>query len=389
LARLHDDVPATPAHLYVHVPFCKDRCVYCAFATVRDRPADHAHWLEAVLSESASHERLPEPATLYIGGGTPSLLSSDHLNTLIKGLINSNKSHRPREITLEANPSDITPQACRSWHEAGVTRISIGIQTLNTSHLKDMARLHDSAAARDALEVVTTSWKGTWSADLLVGWGDQVEADVASDVATVLQYAPPHVSIYGLTLEPGTTLDRRREELSWLPISEDRSARLDAAWTHGLIDAGLERYEVSNFARPGHRSQHNQAYWANRPYLGLGPGASSSVGQLRWSNVRPAGRYAQLSTAGRSVRAHVERLAPEARLLETLASGLRTRDGISTQELDQRFSPAWREPFTTAGAELLDAGRVLLDDHTLRIPADDLTRVDRILTELVQAWPLT
>jgi oxygen-independent coproporphyrinogen-3 oxidase len=231
------------------------------------------------------------------------------------------------------------------------------------------------------------SWAGTWSADLLVGWSGQTPAHLAGDLDTLLSFSPPHVSIYGLTVEPGTPLARQAALGGIVQVDREAASDLDELWTKRLVDSGLERYEVSNFARPGHECIHNQAYWHGHAYRGLGPGASSSEGPWRWTNRRDVTGWMAAARDGLSVREHVETLTAEQRLLELLGSGLRTLEGLSPARLDERFSPSWRPPLHWAAEELIANGLIQFDSERLGIAPEALSRADRIMVELVQRWP--
>jgi oxygen-independent coproporphyrinogen-3 oxidase len=386
--RLNDSGPPHSGdHLYVHIPYCRDRCTYCAFTTTPDDPTTHGEFVEAVLSEWRRIDRESAPRTVSLGGGTPGLLSAERLRALITSITTSKRSLTPFEITLEVNPSNVTAGALAEWADIGVTRLSVGIQTLDNSALHHFARLHDRSQALSALELIQGLWAHTWSADLLVGWSGQSAAQLAGDLDTLLGFTPPHVSIYGLTVEPGTPLARQAAKGGAVQVDREAAAELDELWTERLIDSGLERYEVSNFARPGHECVHNQAYWHGHSYRGLGPGASSSEGSWRWTNRRDVSAWMAAARSGLSVREHVEALTAEQRLLELLGSGLRTREGLDPTGLDERFGSAWRPPFEQAAEDLLAGGLLQLGSDRLGIAPAALSRADRILVELVQRWP--
>lgn len=374
-------------HVYVHVPFCRDRCTYCAFATHANDAGLHQAFVDALTSESGRLGTRTGVQTLYLGGGTPALLHPDHIGSLIDGQIGSYERSNAVEVTLEANPVNITVERLASWADSRITRISVGIQTFDDGVLSSLARLHSGADARRALGLLADSWPHSWSADLLVGWGGQTLAKLRSDLDDLLAFDPPHVSVYGLTVEPRTALDRLARQGKQVTVEGDDWARLDQQVSERLAQAGLERYEVSNHARPGFRSQHNQAYWRGHDYLGLGPGSSSSQGAIRWSNRRETLAWIAAANSQLSAREHVERLQPEQRLLELLGSGLRTLDGLKLDDLDARFSEAWRSWVLQPAAPLLAAGVMLMDSTRLRIAPAELSRADRILTELVSAWP--
>ncbi len=368
--------------MYVHVPFCRDRCTYCAFPTVADDPYAHEPLVDALLGEAARAPIAAPLRTLYLGGGTPGLLAPHLIERLVTGL----RAHGPwapeAEVTIEVNPANVTAETLRAWTGCGINRLSVGVQTFRNDALRELARRHDAEAARRALSLVADRWSGSWSADLLIGWRGQEVSDVRRDVEQLMRWEPPHVSIYGLTIEPRTALEARARRGHVVAAPESLHAEMDDTWSAVLHERGYERYEVSNFARAHHRSQHNQAYWANGSYLGLGPGAAGSVHPFRWRNLADPTEYVARIADGRPVREFAERVSPQARLLESLAIGLRTRDGLGTDELDRRFSPAWRTVVEDAAAPLLDQGILQLDDATLRLPPAELVRADRVVSEI-------
>ncbi len=376
--------PRPPRSLYVHVPYCRDRCTYCAFPTVLDQPARHAAFVSALLARLAASP-LPAPlSTLYLGGGTPALLSAEQLARLLRGLREHVDFEDEIEITLEANPANITADALAGWEQLGITRVSVGVQTFADGALRRLARLHDAQDARCALERLASGWRSTWSADLLAGLAGQAARDLLADVDELLSYAPPHVSVYGLTIEPRTPLTALARQGRMVAAPAHLAPDFDAAWSERLQAAGLLRYEVSNFARPDQRSRHNQAYWANASYLGLGPGAASSLGPWRWVEREDPEAWMAAAQARRGVRRAIERLSPAQRLLESVWLGLRTSDGVDGGELDRRFGAAWRERVLPAARALLDAG-VLHLGATLRLRPADLPRADAVARELAPA----
>lgn len=284
------------------------------------------------------------------------------------------------------NPLNVDPAALRAWAELGVTRLSLGLQTLDDGVLAELRRRHDGDDGRRALDAVAEGWSGTWSADLLVGWHGQSPARLEADLDELLRRRPPHVSVYGLTVEPGTPLEAQVAAGRPAVVGPEALATLDDQWSRRLEESGLARYEVSNFAAEGHLSRHNQVYWRNESYLGLGPGACSSIHPLRWSNLRDTRAYIDRSRAGLPLRSATERLAPSERLLESLGAGLRTRPGLARAALTRRFGAAWEPLLRDLGGDLLDAGLMILDDDGLRLPAEALVRVDRVVGELAARW---
>jgi oxygen-independent coproporphyrinogen-3 oxidase len=383
VATLEDRGPPDPcAAVYVHVPFCWDRCAYCAFPTVADNPARHSQLVDALLAEAAYAPGVGPLLSLYLGGGTPGLLAPELLKLIINSCRRLFGLTQNVEITLEVNPANVAVHSLAAWADLGVTRISLGVQTFQDETLRALGRRHDAAAAVSALQALSTKWRGTWSADLLVGWAGQESESLESDMERLADFRPPHVSVYGLTVERGTPLASRAARGLAVTAPTDLLEAFDDAWSQRLAALSYERYEVSNFALPGHRSLHNQAYWNNASYLGLGPGAASSLHPHRWVNRADFGGYLAAAHAGHGLRASVEHLEPAARLLETLAIGLRTRDGLSVSALRRRFGPECRAVIESAAATLLGAGLLTMDDRRLVIPFPHLTKADRIVLEL-------
>ena len=384
--NLVDRGPPGPCQsLYVHVPFCSDRCTYCAFATVADRPAQHAELVRGLLAELERCPPVSPLQTLYVGGGTPGILHPDLIAQLLQGVqARAPFGERP-EITLEVNPSNVDRPRLEAWAAMGINRLSIGIQTFRDDTLSELGRHHDGHEAQRAIELIAQHWPGSWSADLLVGWARQEVSDLERDLSLLLGHSPPHVSVYGLTIEPGTPLWSRRQLGHKVCLNELQMDPLDAIWSNFLTAAGFERYEVSNFAQPGRRSQHNQVYWSNRDCLGLGPGAASTFGDLRWTNIRDTDSWLGHALGRRSTRSHVERLAAEEKLLETLGSGLRTLEGLSLEELDRRFSPHWTDALEPTLSVLEDSGHLRRENGRLRIPAESLIRADSVASSLARA----
>jgi oxygen-independent coproporphyrinogen-3 oxidase len=336
-----------------------------------------------VLAEAAAAASTAPLRSLYLGGGTPGLLSRPDLERLLVGLEERFGLEPGAEVSLEANPTNLTPGALEGWAALGVNRLSVGVQTFHDATLKSLARRHNAADSRRALGLLSEHWEASWSADLLVGWPDQGPDDLDRDVEGLLEHGAPHISVYRLTVEPRTALDALSRAGRVVTLSDGRADLLDSIWSERLRSAGFERYEVSNFAVPGHRSRHNQVYWANSSYLGLGPGAASSAHPLRWRNRSKPEEWLSAVQAGRSVREACEQVAPLPRLLESFAIGLRTSDGLAVESLDRRFTPAWRALLDRAGLDLLASGLLVCDEARLYVPEAHLVKVDSILKEFI------
>ncbi len=361
----------------MHAPFCASRCCYCDFAVTVDRRPDSARWLDAIRTEfealrTAGEAPLADDIeTLYVGGGTPSVLDPRSLGALAR-LVGARRVHgRGFEWTAEANPESFTEGVAREWAASGVNRISFGVQSFSPQALKWMGRLHTAADAERAVRRAKTAGVGNLSADLIFGLPRTVIRSWKEDLDRAVRLDVPHISLYGLTVEDGTPLARlvRKGRASVAGESRYRDEYLFAAET--LSREGYEHYEVSNFARPGFASRHDRACWRGAPYLGLGNGAHSCFGGRRWWNERDWARYAARVAESGSGRAGSEELSAEQQRLEAVWLALRTRTGVDPAVLAPAASQVLRT-WRIRGLAVPSNGRVRLTPEGWLV-LDDLT----------------
>lgn len=364
-------------HLYIHVPFCARRCSYCDFAIAVRRHTPSRDYLDAVLREWAARQEDPIWAgspvleTIYLGGGTPSRLAPEILTELLDRIAGDRALAADAEVTLEANPDDVTPELAERWREAGVTRVSLGAQSFSAPALAWMHRTHAADQVARAIETLRLAGLDNLSLDLIYGLPDAVPRDWSADLDRALALEPAHLSLYGLTVEPRTPVMRWMARGDTLPAPESRAADEYLLAHQRLVAAGYEHYEVSNAARPGARSRHNQAYWNRRAYLGVGPSAHSALAHRRWWNVREWEDYRRRVSAGQSPEAGFELLSPEQVALEELYLGLRTDRGVVAERVDPVESRRWQE----AGWAVVEGGR-------LRLTAEGWLRLDPLVARL-------
>lgn len=344
-------------HVYVHVPFCARRCSYCDFSiAVRRRVPAEAFAVSIGRELDARHR--PSTAaleTLYFGGGTPSRLGASGVARLLE-IVGERASRAPGcEVTLEANPEDITPTSVTSWRHAGVTRLSIGVQSFDDEVLRWMHRVHDADAARRAVETAREGGLTAFSVDLIFAVPDTLQRDWARDLDGALSLEPDHISLYGLTIEPHTPLGRWRDRGEVDVATDERYASEFLLAHERLTAAGYEHYEVSNFARPGRRAVHNSAYWTGAPYLGLGPSAHGFDGQTRRWNRSAYADWDRAVTAGHDPVEGAEVLTDANRHAERVYLGLRTIDGLVLTDAELAVAAPWFEhgwfEFTVIGGE--------------------------------------
>jgi oxygen-independent coproporphyrinogen-3 oxidase len=374
-------VDARPLHsavgVYVHVPFCTRRCEYCSFNTapIDDRGVV-SRYLGALGREIALLGAAPWAGeltveTIFFGGGTPSLLEVGEMGAVIAALRRAFTVEDGAEVTVECNPESVTLVKLAGYREAGVNRISLGVQSLDDDILPAIGRLHTAAEARAAFEAARGAGFANVSVDLIYGLPALTAETWRSTVDGVLAWEPEHVSAYGLTLDPGSVWGS--SGVSGLP-GED--AVIGHYWTtvERARAHGYEHYEISNYARPGARSRHNQIYWRRGEYLACGPGAAGFLGDVRHTNVKPVTRYIQLLEDGRLPIDAWEELTSHQALAESLILGLRTADGVDTSRLDARAAAdpaltrrlaAWRDQglLVDAGSKsrLTESGFLLSD----------------------------
>jgi oxygen-independent coproporphyrinogen-3 oxidase len=323
------------AGIYLHIPFCKRACHYCNFhfSTSLNLKND---FLAALLKEVAlRHDYLQGERvnTVYFGGGTPSLLTFEELQSILAALSASFVIDRAAEVTLEANPDDITEEALLRWKGVGVNRLSIGVQSFFEEDLQWMNRAHTAQQALQQLELARKHFDNI-TIDLIYGTPTLSDERWKYNVDQALQLGIPHLSCYALTVEPKTALESmiRKHQLS--EVKPDDQARQFVLLMDWLEEAGYEHYEISNFALPGHRSRHNSAYWQGQAYLGLGPSAHSFNGGSRQWNVANNALYIQ-ALKKEELAFEIEMLTATQKLNEYIMTSLRTMEGLSLQQVQQ------------------------------------------------------
>ena len=317
-----------PLGVYVHVPFCRSRCDYCAFATWTDRHELIGEYLVALRRDIAQtfHGDDRSVETVFVGGGTPSLVPADELVAALHEIPLVGAA----EVTVECNPDDVTDELLTTYAAGGVTRISLGVQSMVPRILDLLGRRHDPDNVIQAVESIRRVGFASFNLDLIYGTATETLDEWRTTLELALELDPPHISAYGLTVEPGT------------PLAADPARHPDddvQAEDYELADdllsaAGLANYEVSNWAQPGHECRHNLLYWRQHDYLGFGCAAHSHVAGRRWWNVRTPERYVAAVASGRPTEAAGETLDAETRRLEGLQLSLRTTAGVPKEALD-------------------------------------------------------
>ncbi len=366
-------------HIYVHVPFCARRCVYCDFAIAVRRRIPGERFVRSVQRElqarldAGSWDREPIE-TLYLGGGTPSLVPAPQLAELVRFLLDRGGGSRrdDAEVTLEANPDDVTSETVRVWADAGVNRISLGAQSFDDEVLRWMHRTHDSSACHRAVALARDAGIAAVSLDIIFALPESLSHALEADLETAVQLEPEHLSVYGLTVEPRTPLARWVEQGVSRPAPATRYEREFLLVDRLLTAAGFEHYEISNYARHNHRARHNAAYWSGRPYGGLGPSAHSFLqGERRW-NEREWVRYEPAVEQRGDPVAGSEMLSAEQRRLEHLFLGLRTVEGVEAEAVTAW--PQWQAA--------VDAGWLVVSRERARLTPQGWLLIEALIPRL-------
>jgi oxygen-independent coproporphyrinogen III oxidase len=359
-------------HVYLHVPFCARRCSYCDFAIAVRRDVPSAAYTDATLREWGgwqNHEiwaESPGVESVYFGGGTPSRLEPGAIARILQRIAADRAVAPGAEVTLEANPDDVTREAARGWRAAGVSRVSLGAQSFDPAVLGWMHRTHSAEQIGTAVATLRNAGIAELSLDLIFGLPAALGRNWRADLDQALALRPDHLSLYGLTIEDHTPLARWTARGEVAPVDEDRYAAEFLQADAVMRQAGYEHYEVSNYALPGRQARHNSAYWRRAPFIGIGPSAHSGWGANRRWNLREWAAYERAMSAGESPVAGTERLDEEAVELEELYLGLRTLEGIARDRLPRDTAEAWID----AGWAAESGGRVrLTPEGWLRLDA--------------------
>lgn len=320
--------------IYIHIPFCMQKCLYCDFASFANKSGLMHQYALAMVEEirrRAGEMPISERATVFFGGGTPSLLPIDDLKMIINALEEMELWREPAEVTMEMNPGTVDFAKLCQYREIGIDRVSFGVQSLNDKELKTIGRLHTAREALQAIEQASKAGFKRISADLIYGLPLQTLATFKDTLATIVASAISHLSVYGLTVEEGTPLAAMLAKGSLMLPSEEEAERMYDHTISYLEEHGLHRYEISNFARTGQESQHNLIYWHYLPYYGFGSSACSYNGKQRMTNAADVESYI------RGAAPTIEQLSARTSLAEFMFLGLRKTEGINLSVAKERF----------------------------------------------------
>ena len=372
-----------PTSAYVHIPFCTQICYYCDFSKVfiKNQPVDA--YLEALIKEFNDYYQIKDLQTLYIGGGTPTAISGEQLDYLLTNLSKNLNLNMLEEFTIEANPGDLTPDKVAVLKQSAVNRVSLGVQTFNNKHLKQIRRGHNEAQIYESIDSLKSAGFDNISIDLIYALPNQTITDVKENVAKALALDIPHLSLYSLILEHHTVFmnKMRRGKLN-LP-AEDLEAEMFDYIISEMEDHGFEHYEISNFTKPGFESRHNLMYWNNAEYFGCGAGASGYVDGIRYRNRGPIQHYLKAIKEKRQARFQEERLSQSEKMEEELFLGLRKKSGISIQRFEDKFGLPLMEVYGQAIDDLEKDGLILVEKDCIRMSKKGLFLGDTVAEKFI------
>ena len=368
------------AGLYIHFPFCRTKCPYCHFYSLAGGGDLFPEWWEGLRREAERHVRENLVIdTVYMGGGTPSLLQPDDLRA-IRQLLDARFWLKAEEFTLEANPDVEDDSIVRRWREAGVTRLSIGVQSFDDGVLGTLGRGYWAERARDFCQTARDAGFESVSFDLMIGVPGESLKTSGRTLEEVLRLGPDHVSLYILENVEGLPFEKVLKDH---PVDEDAVADVYRTFRQGLESAGLRQYEISNFARPGKECRHNLRYWRYEPFLGLGPSACSHLGGRRWCNKRELGAWAEALREGGPLHEEMVDLSPAVSAKEALVFGLRLVEGVDLDALRDCFGVDLGTTFAAEIGELERDGWLVRDGDIVRIPPDRFLVSNHVFSKFV------
>lgn len=381
--------------LYIHIPFCSAICNYCNFNRGLFDAALKTRYVEAVIAEIAGAGgageaggaggagRVEEADTIYFGGGTPSLLDPEDVARIIAACDAAFAVSADREVTLEANPETVTEARLTAFRNAGINRVSFGVQSFREEELRRLSRLHTADRARDAVREARGAGFDNVSLDLMMWLPEQRVSEWLESVDEAIAVAPEHLSLYLLEVYPNAPLKDDMARSRWSQAPDDDAAAMYLTAMERLERAGYEQYEISNVARPGRRSRHNLKYWTDDEWFGFGCGAHSTRDGVRWKNVSSTEDYVERVARQQSTAVDRRRLRPDERLGDALFTGLRLAEGIDLQAINARYGVDVWQRFGADLQRFLDAGCLCREGTRLWLTRPGMLLAHEVMTVFV------
>ena len=373
-------LPLTMFGLYIHLPFCQKKCAYCSFNSIVYNPDLARKYLAALELEIRRYEQpLPPLTSIYFGGGTPSIFSPPEIETILSQCLKRFTLAGQPEISLEANPNTVNLENLKAYRKLGINRLSLGAQSLDSTHLATLGRLHTAGQVRIAAEQARQAGFDNLSLDMIFGIPGQTAAGFRRELEQLIGLSPQHISLYNLTLEEGTVLYEQVRQGKLPRPQEETEARMYRLATDLLAEAGFGHYEISNFARPTRQCRHNLNYWLSGEYLGLGAGACSYLSGKRWTNNPDIREYISALENGGSPVTEMEEITDPIAVREWLMLRLRMLSGLEDGDFRQRFGRSLAEIFGPRIKRLAEQNLVLWDGQRLKINPEKLFISNEVL----------
>jgi oxygen-independent coproporphyrinogen-3 oxidase len=375
------------AGLYIHIPFCKSKCGYCSFNSIPAQRHQANEYLHIITDHIAGYVNQPHIKkqtfdSIFFGGGTPTLASPEQLGKLLDYLLNHFSFTRQIEISIEANPNSISKKDLRILHHAGFNRISLGIQSFQDAILTRINRTHTGQQARQAVRMARKAGFTTISCDLIYGLPEQTVQHWQTDLNTVLELDPEHLSLYELTVEPGTAFYSQQQAQQLILPDDDILADMEEL-SAVMLSPVYQQYEISNFAKNNNQCRHNLTYWHNNTYLGFGAGAVSCINGMRFSHQPSPKLFAEAVEQKKNTITYAESLSPKARFRETIIMCLRLVQGVNLPLLEQQTRLSHQQVYGTLLEDLIRKEQLKYNRPYLCIPITLLGVANQILQQLV------
>ncbi len=373
----------SPAGLYLHLPFCLKKCPYCDFYSITDLSKKDGY-IDALIAEMElrKHGAVHRFDTVYLGGGTPSTFSGLEIEKILEKVNSVFEIFPTAEITLEINPGTVSGHSLAAYRQAGVTRISVGIQSFNDRILKTLGRIHTAEAAADVLQQAIATGFDHVGLDLIYGIPGQSTADCQADLDQAAQFEVDHISCYMLSFESGTKFENQRQAGQLQPLTDTRTAEMYRMVVSELARRGYPQYEISNFSRPGCHSLHNVKYWNSTSYIGLGAGAHSFDGVTRLWNYRDVDQYIKSISDGCLPTDGKEKLTRSQHMLEMIYLGLRTTAGIGKNDFERRFQVDFNHLFGDIVNDLQGRDFINENERRLSLTVEGMLFLDAIVNRM-------
>jgi putative oxygen-independent coproporphyrinogen III oxidase len=369
--------------LYVHIPFCSAICNYCNFNRGLLDPELKVRYVAALVAEIERAGGGQPADTIYFGGGTPSLLASEEVAAIIGACRHAFDVAADAEITLEANPETVTSETLRGFRDAGVNRLSFGVQSFRDTELRRLTRLHGAERAKAAYREARTAGFDNVSLDLMMWLPGQRVSDWLASVDAAIALAPEHLSLYMLEVYPNSPLREEMARSAWSQAPDDDVAAMYTTAMERLETAGYRQYEISNVARPGRQSRHNLKYWTDGEWVGFGCGAHSTVDGMRWKNVAATDEYVARVAENRPLAVETRRLTPDERLGDALFTALRLSDGADIGAINERYGVDVWARFGQDLGRFVDAGLLEISERRWRLTREGILLAHEVMAVFV------